>query len=147
MSGPYVPSTQKGIFANGLAWLAAILVVSGLIGAAVWGIRLATADVSGQAGAYRAKVSATNRVQKQEMFEQIAADYDGLLAQIVNTKAALSSASEETRSLRETELLGLRQVCVSTAQQFNAESRKYSARDWKSAGLPASLDPVACQEA
>lgn len=139
------PTTHKGLFGLGLGWLLAILAAIALAVVAVWAFRTATADVAGQAGAYRAKVSAVNRVQKQEQFEQIAANFEGYVVQIVNAEVALENASPETKAQRETELLGLRQVCVSAAQQFNAESRKYTSRDWKSAGLPATLDPLACQ--
>jgi hypothetical protein len=107
--------------------------------------RYAWSGPSGAVGAREQQQNATNRVQQQAKFEQMAADYDGYLIQIQTAEVALKNSSAETREMRETELLGLRQICVTAAQDFNAESNKYLARVWKSAGLPATLDPTACQ--
>lgn len=128
-------------------WIAMVILAIAVIGIGVWAFQVVTAPVRGQAGAFQQQQSAFNRVQQQAKFEQIAADYDGYLVQIENAKAALKAASADTRAQRETELLGLRQICVTAAQDFNAESRKYLARVWKSAGLPERLDPTACQGA
>jgi hypothetical protein len=141
----YEPKTQKGLFGNVSAWVIGATILALVVGGIVVAAQTVFANPAGQAGAYREKVSATNRVQQQAKFEQLAADYDGYLVQIKNAEAAVKSASPETQPMRETDLLGLRQICVTTAQDFNAESRKYLARDWKSAGLPERLDPAACQ--
>lgn len=145
MSSFYEPKTQKGLFGNITLWVIGLLLLFGAIAIALWAFGVFTAPIRGQAGAFKQQQSATNRVQQQAKFEQIAADYDGYLVQIQNAQVALKSASSETRAQRETELIGLRQICVTAAQDFNAESRKYLAREWKSAGLPERLDPLACQ--
>jgi Tfp pilus assembly protein PilV len=119
------------------------LVIMLTLGGLAW--RYVIAGPKGAVGAKEAQQTALNRVQQQAKFEQIAADYDGYLVQIQNAQAALESSSATTHDQRETELIGLRQICVTAAQDFNAESRKYLARVWKSAGLPERLNPLACQ--
>jgi len=145
LSNFFEPKTQKALYGNIVVWVFATLALIAVIAILLWAFGVFTAPLRGQAGAFKQKESAINRVQQQAKFEQIAADYDGYLVQIQNAQVALKSASAETRAQRETELIGLRQICVTAAQDFNAESRKYLARDWKSAGLPERLDPIACQ--
>lgn len=144
MSNAHAPSGWR-IAGIGAAWVVGVIVLA--IALAAFGLawRYVIAGPEGAVGAREQQQNATNRVQQQAKFEQMAADYEGFLVQIENAKSALASASEDTRAQRETELVGLRQICVSTAQDFNAESRKYVARVWKSAGLPETLDPIACQ--
>jgi len=119
-----------------------------LIPIAIFGIRWVTAGPKGALGAREQQQSANTRVQKQELFEQLAADFDGYIVKIDIANNALKEAKIQKNQidteLRATELIGLKQTCVDAAQQFNAESRKYTARVWKSAGLPISLDPTLC---
>lgn len=139
--------SRRRILGEAWFWIAMVILAVAIIGVGVWAFGVVTAPVRGQAGAFQQQQSTINRVQQQAKFEQIAADYQGYLVQIQNAETALKTASADTRSQRETELIGLRQICVTAAQDFNAESRKYLARVWKSAGLPATLDPLACQGA
>lgn len=133
----YVPKTQKGIFGNGLAWMVAVGVVILVVLGAVWGFKTAFAPRSGKAGAYRTKESAQNRVFAQQTFEQEDADYAGYLLKIKTYTGPLSAT-------RQTELEGLRQLCITVAQTYNADSRKYLLRDFKSFDLPVTLDASAC---
>lgn len=144
MSSFYEPKTQKGLFGNIALWIIGLVVLIGTLAVALWAFGVFTAPIKGQGDAFKQQQSGLNRVQQQAKFEQIAADYEGYLVQIQNAELALKSASTETKAQRETELIGLRQICVTAAQDFNAESRKYIARVWKSAGLPERLDPTAC---
>jgi Tfp pilus assembly protein PilV len=145
MSSFYEPKSQKAFAGNVMLWVIVAVVFVGLIGIGLWAFGVVTAPWKGQGGAFKQQQSATNRVQKQEMFEQIAADFDGYLVKIQIAVQAAKDATGIDKELRQTELIGLRQTCVDAAQQFNAESRKYTSRVWKSAGLPANLDPTLCQ--
>jgi hypothetical protein len=145
MSSFYEPKSQKAVAGNIALWVIVAVVFVGLIGIGLWAFGVVTAPWAGQGGAFKQQQSATNRVQKQEMFEQIAADFDGYLVKIQIAVQAAKEATGINKELRQTELVGLRQTCVDSAQQFNAESRKYSSRVWKSAGLPLNLDPTLCQ--
>lgn len=124
--------------------IVAVLVLVVVLTVAGLGWRYVIAGPKGAVGAREQQQSALNRVQKQEQFEQIAADYDGYLVKIQVAVQAEKAASGVDKELRQTELIGLRQTCVDAAQQFNAESRKYTSRVWKSAGLPPTLDPQGC---
>ena len=128
-------------------WIVIVFATVAVIGIGAWAFGIFTSDVRGAGGAIKQRNSTVNRVQKQEMFEQLAADYDGYIVKIHGLVVAVKTTTDPTdKSLRETELVGLRQVCVDAAQQFNAESRKYTSRVWKSAGLPASLDAEECNQ-
>jgi len=143
MSDTYGVSRRR-IIGEGSFWIVVVIVLSLVLVIAGLGWRYVIAGPKGAVGAREQQQSAVNRVQKQEQFEQIAADYDGYLVKIQVAVDAVGSASGIDKELRQTELVGLRQTCVDAAQQFNAESRKYTSRVWKSAGLPASLDPQGC---
>jgi hypothetical protein len=142
--------THRGAFGVAAGWTIAVVVLALALGISLWAFGVFTSDIKGAGDAIKQKNRAVNRIQKQEQFEQIAADFDGYRAKIPvaveAVKAAASTAATTDDELRLTELLGLRQTCIDAAQQFNAESRKYTSRDWKSAGLPERLDPIACQE-
>ena len=126
-------------------WIGVVLVLFVVLTLLGLGWRYVISGPKGSVGAREQQQSAVNRVQKQEQFEQIAADYDGYLVKIkVAEKAVAAATTDVDKQLRQTELVGLRQTCVDAAQQFNAESRKYTSRVWKSAGLPATLDPEGC---
>lgn len=135
---------RRRIVGEGTFWIGAVIVLAILLTLGGLGWRYVIAGPKGAVGAREQQQSAINRVQKQEQFEQIAADYDGYLVKIEVARDAAASASGIDKELRQTELVGLQQTCVDAAQQFNAESRKYTSRVWKSAGLPANLDPQGC---
>jgi hypothetical protein len=137
--------SRRRLIGEAWFWLVIILIFAAVLSFGALGWRYVIAGPKGAVGAREIQQGAQNRVQQQAKFEQLAADYTGYLVQIRNAQAALVTASATTRPQRETELLGLRQICVTTAQDFNAESRKYVARDWKSAGLPLTLNPTACE--
>lgn len=135
----YIPETQKGIFGNIVAWVIGLVVLVGLIAVALWAFGVFTSNVKGAGDARKFRNSGVNRIQSQARFEGLAADYDGAIA---NIKSYGSPSTPRER----TELRGLQQHCVNVAQEFNAASRTYTAREWKSAGLPETLDASACSE-
>lgn len=121
-----------------------IVVVLAIAGA-IWGGSVLLSNVTGSGNAIKRNQSAGNRIEQQAHFEDLAAEYDGYLTKIQLSKKALAAASTPIdKQIAETNLQGISQACVDDAQEFNAASRKYLARDWKSAGLPATLDRNAC---
>lgn len=135
---------KTGMSAAGLVTLAVIFIC--VLGFGIWGATVLLSNVTGSGNAIKQKNSAVNRIGQQEQFEQLAADYDGYIAKIATAKKAVLDAQADPVALplRQTELEGLEQQCIDAAQQFNANSRKYTARQWKSAGLPARLNPLDC---
>ena len=137
--------SRKRILGEWSFWIVVVIVLLVLLALGGLGWRYVIAGPSGAVGAREQQQDALNRVQKQEQFEQLAADYDGYIIKVAAAKTAVTATTDPTdKSLRQTELVGLRQICVDTAQQFNAESKKYTSRVWKSAGLPSNLDPREC---
>lgn len=140
----YREDVKTTMGAGGIAAIVVVIVL--VIGGAIWGGSVLLSNATGAGGAIKQRNSALNRVQQQEQFEQLAADYDGYLVKVRVARAAVKAAAGDPVNLplRKTELEGLQQTCIDTAQQFNANSRKYTARAWKSAGLPPTLDPDNC---
>lgn len=137
--------TRKVFGLGVVVWLT-IFVLVAAIGIGSWAASVAFSPVKGAGEAFKQKQSAVNRIQKQEMFEQLTADIDGYVAKISVARAAVTSATSEIdRGLRQTELIGITQTCIDAVQQYNAESRKYTSRDFKSAGLPYKRSPAKCE--
>lgn len=138
--------SQRKLFGIGLGWVLAVLAVVLVLSLGGWALSVAFSPVKGAGEAFKQKQSAVNRIQKQEMFEQLTADIDGYVAKIAVARAAVASAANEVdRGLRQTELVGVTQTCIDAVQQYNAESRKYTSRDFKSAGLPYTRSPAECE--
>jgi len=147
--GDLYGASRRRLIGEAWFWILIVLISVMILTAVGWGIRYATQGPRGAIGARGQQQDANTRVQKQEQFEQLAADFDGYLIKIGIAQDALAAANkagnEIDAELRSTELIGLKQTCVDAAQQFNAESRKYTARVWKSAGLPPTLDAALCR--
>lgn len=117
--------------------------------AVVWLFNLGTSDVKGRGNAVRQKNDATNRIQQQERFEDLAADFAAFPTKIQAAEHAVerAQASKDPTddSLRETDLAGLTQQCIDIARDYNAMARKYTARDFRAEDLPAKLDTEECK--
>lgn len=129
----YEPKTQKALFGNVVAWVVAAIVLVGVISIVLWAFGVFTADVKGRGELVKTNKSAVNRIQKQEMFEQLFADINGYKAKIAVARGAYHQNPTDTN---QTNLVGVQQQCIDTVQQYNAEARKVTSRDWRSADLP-----------
>lgn len=116
------------------AWTVGLVVLVGAIMLALWGFGVFTADVKGRGELIKTNKSAVNRIQKQEMFEQLYADVNGYKAKISVARDQVKA--DPSDSIAQTNLAGVRQQCIDTVQQYNAEARKVTSRDWRSADLP-----------
>lgn len=128
------------VIAGVLGLLGSIVVIAG-----IWAASVALSGVTGSGGAIKRNNSTGNRIEQQANYEDLATGYDGYLQKIKLAQTALKVANTPLdKQIAETNLEGVQQTCIDTAQEFNADSQKYLARDWKSAGLPATLDASAC---
>lgn len=128
---------------TGWAVFGTVLVLA-LVGA-IWGGSVLLSNITGSGNAIKQNQSAGNRIEQQAHFEDLAAEFDGYTSKITLAKKAVTQAKTQIdKQIADTNLQGIQQACIDTAQEFNAASRKYLARDWKSAGLPATLDRAAC---
>lgn len=108
-----------------------------LVPLAVWGFRVATSDIKGQGDAVIQKNDATNRINKQEMFEQM---YANVKASDDKIQIASDAVKTDPSYTNKTNLTGATSFCVQAVQDYNAEARKYSAADFRSTDLPAQID-------
>ncbi len=120
-----------------LKWLVALIVTFVAIGWALWAFGVFTSDVRGRGEAIKTKNSGTNRIAAQERFEDLAADV-GVSAQRIDTLAAAAKATPSYAA--QTAATGAVTYCQSLVAQYNADARKYTARQFRSADLPESFD-------
>lgn len=125
-----------------MLWIFVFAVFFALLGWFLWGIGVIGAPVKGAGDAFKQKESASNRIVQQAEFEDLKAEYDDTLAKIPVAKKALKQNPDS--QIKNTEYTGLVNQCISVAGDYNAESRKYLAADFKAIDLPAQLDRTAC---
>lgn len=117
--------------------IAAVIGIA-LISAAIWGIGVAFSPVKGQGEAYKTKNSSENWTKAQGKFEDLYADI-----QAADKKAKLATdalaANPTDLTLQQTHS-GLVSGCLNLIADYNAESRKYLAADFKAADLPHQID-------
>ncbi len=115
-----------------------VMTVGGALGVAHWGFGVFTSDVKGQGDAVKIKNEAGNRIRSQEGF------WDKYQAVIVADQKI--TAHGELLKLKpgdlktETELIGLKQICLSAVGTYNAASQKYTQQEFKDAELPHQID-------
>lgn len=99
--------------------------------------KVALSGPKGQGDAIIKKNSAANWTAAQAKFEDL---YQGVIA--VEQKVALASSTLELnpddKTAQQT-LHGLQSACVDAVADYNAESRKYLAADFKAADLPHQI--------
>jgi hypothetical protein len=112
----------------------AVLVVTLLVAvaSALWGGRVATAGIYGRGQAHRRIESASNRIAKQELFED-------LYAQVQAYDDQINVAAEATGANAATNLQGLKLICIDATAEYNAEAEKVSSEQFRDARLPERL--------
>lgn len=105
----------------------------------VWGFKVATSDIKGQGDAIVQKNDSTNRINKQELFETLYAEIKSSDQKITILADAVKNDPSYTNK---TNLTGVQTYCVGVVQDYNAEARKYTAEDFRSTDLPASINPL-----
>lgn len=149
----------KGI----LLWIGAVIAVIAVwlvIAVSVWGWGVATAGIYGRGEAHKQIESATNRIEKQQLFEQDIADVNKFVEQIRSYAPTVSSyatqiagqpddaiGSHSTElSRRQQNLAAMKLQCINTVENYNAEARKVSSEQFRAADLPEHLPvPPECQ--
>lgn len=125
--------------------LATILAVIGTVIAVIalsWGIWLFgvwASDIVGRGEAVKTKNNSTNRIAAQERFEDLSADIS-IAQQRIDTLAAQAKTNKSYAA--QTAATGAVTYCLDLVAQYNAEARKYTARDFREADLPSSYDPA-----
>lgn len=139
-------------------WLFVAVVILAIAGPLIgWAVAVAVAPAKGAGDVRRDVNTSTNRIDKQELFEQRIADVRSLdqragLAlgdyQSAGCKTpAQALPGDEGQALTTCQKLygnytGARNRCVEVLNNYNADARKISAARFRAADLPASLpDP------
>ena len=120
---------------------AIVVAVCGVIGGAIWGVRVLTSDVRG-AGEQTIKVNdADNRINSQQWFHdqlaQVRAADGKLDGAYLNVQAGIGTSDENILRTTYTGLLGR---CIEMREQYNAEAKKVTREKWRDPALPEALD-------
>lgn len=138
-------------------YVAAAVALLVLIPAVAWGISVAVAPAKGAGDVRRDVNTSTNRIDKQELFEQRIADVRSLDERATLAWSDYQSAGcktptqalpgDEGQALTTCQKLygnftGVRNRCVEVRETYNADARKISAARFRAVDLPAQLpDP------
>ena len=121
-----------------LGWVLAVIALVVAVGAILWVLSVATSDVKGQGDAEKMKNSGANRVEQQELFHEL---YQGILRldrQINDAKIAWDTAPDDL-TLR-TNYTGLVNNCQTAVGDYNAQTHKFRAEEFRDPELPYEID-------
>ena len=130
----------RGGMSRGLLVFIVLLIVGGLVGAAVWIIGVATSDINGRGEAIIQKNSANNRIAAQQTFEDLIADIKASDRKL--DQAAADKKANPSDSTAATNYTGLVNHCQDTVGTYNADARHYTAAQFRASDLPAQIDPL-----
>jgi hypothetical protein len=120
------------------AWLAVFLAVIAVIGAVIWGVKVATSDVKGAGDATRITNDGRNRINAQEWF---AGQYEQIRSTDQRiTVAAEALAADPADEIAKTNYTGLINRCLEMVGNYNAEAVKVSRGKWRDPALPYAID-------
>lgn len=129
---------QRGMFGSMTYWVVGLLVLSSLVGIAVWLFGVATSDLKGRGDAAQIKNSGINRIAAQERFEERYQDILATDRKIDVAKTALN-ADPKNQTLV-TNYTGVVQYCIDIVGKYNADALKYTSEAFRTADLPAQID-------
>lgn len=125
-----------------MLWIALFAVFFALLGWLLWGLGVIGAPIKGAGDAFKTQQSGTNRITQQAFFEDTYADYESTVAKIQPAKDALKN--DKDNPLLQEQLTGTINYCLDVVADYNAQSRKYLAADFKAIDLPAKLSTATC---
>jgi len=120
-----------------LLWVLAIIVVGGLISWGVLAIRAATSETKGNLDAQIQINEGKNQIASQELFERM---YASIKANDANLDVAAAALKRSPSEFNQTNYDGLKMICNTSVQEYNAEARKISRGKWMSPDLPYEID-------
>ena len=119
-----------------------ILIIAGIVGAAIWGITVLTSGVKGQGDGIIENNSSENWIKQQAKFEELHAEYESTLVRIDQFKGIADANPND--AIAQTNYNGQISHCTDVVADYNAATRSFLSEDWKSIDLPATLDPADC---
>jgi len=134
------PSTVvRGATWRTFVWIAAVVVLIGVIGGGIWLFTVVTAPVTGAGNAFRQQQGANNRIAAQQRFEELIADINQSDAKL--DQAAADLKANPTDQVTRANYTGLKNHCLDTVGLYNAEARKYTAAQFRASDLPERINP------
>ena len=140
---------------KGLGIVVLIMIVGGLLSAAVWGIGVATSNTRGRGEAVKIKNDATNRVQAQAQFHVKFDAIKALDQKLTDAQVNLDAfnkahpgmgnatpydpTAEEQANLQR-DLTGAQQQCRNAVADYNASTETFTLRDFRDSDLPFKID-------
>lgn len=116
--------------------LACILSVLAMI-AVVWVAQVLSAGPKGAGDAYKTNQSGTNRIAKQEMFQQL---YEDIQVADINVTTLHTLKVADPSYVNNTNYTAAVMQCTQLVHNYNAEAKKYTSQDWRDNSLPSAID-------
>lgn len=129
--------TRHG-FWYAVKWGLAGVVSLVLLTVILWGTGVLWAGPKGAGDAHKTNESGTNRIAKQEMFEQLYADIQVADKRVGMFALARQASPDSYQASVNYE--GAVNHCNQLVANYDAEARKQTSADWKAADLPAEID-------
>lgn len=116
-----------------------ILIIVAILGiaAGIWGLTVAISGPKGVGDAIIEKNSAENWTAAQARFEDMYADIQASDRKISVARDALAVTPDD--KTLQTNYNGTVNYCISVVGEYNAEARKFLAKDFRSADLPSEI--------
>lgn len=118
----------------------ALVALIAVIGIGVWGFKVITAEPKGKGDAVRTREGGTNRIAAQERFEELYAQVKAADQRIDVMGAAKKAAPTDV--VAATNYTGAINYCIEVRAQYDAEARKYTAEQFRTADLPPQIDQL-----
>jgi hypothetical protein len=116
----------------------AVIVLIAIFSVLIFGFGVFTSDARGRGDAVKQKNSGTNRINAQERFEDLYADVTAA-DQKLDPLAAAAKANPDSQ-IAATNYTGATTYCIDARAAYDAEARKYTAREFRAADLPPQID-------
>jgi nitrate/nitrite-specific signal transduction histidine kinase len=128
--------TRHGFWYS-VRWVSAAIVFILVVIAVLWFAGVFTSDVRGAGDAHKTNQSGSNRIAKQEMFEQL---YQDIQAADQRVTLYAQAKADDPSYTNKVNFTGAVTQCQQLVANYNAEARKYSSQDWRDNKLPSSID-------
>lgn len=137
----YRKEAAKGL-GEGTIWI----IIIGALGLVIAGFFFVTtvllAPAKGAGEVVIKNNSATNRIEKQELFEDLNAKVIFNKELVAQHKATLETDPDNAQIKQI--LSGVKSACSASVERYNAEARKITSADWKAVDLPEAQSLVGC---
>lgn len=118
-------------------WVAACIAAAVVVVVALWGAGVLWAGPKGAGDAHKTNESGTNRIAKQEWFEQT---YQDIQAADVRVDTFAAAKADDPSYTNKVNYTGAVNACNQLVANYNAEARKFTSQDWRDNKLPSVID-------